>query len=90
MDDGKNVWWIYLGKEVFRLFANLSLRVGLVVSSLKSIISNEEGTLKDMAWTVGAAVVVLLVIVAAMIFVPDTVNAIWTGLIARLRTDLGI
>ena len=72
------------------MFANLSLRVGLVVSSLKSIISNEEGTLKDMAWTVGAAVVVLLVIVAAMIFVPDTVNAIWTGLIARLRTDLGI
>ena len=72
------------------MFANLSLRVGLVVSSLKSIISNEEGTLKDMAWTVGAAVVVLLVIVAAMVFVPDTVDAIWTDLITRLRGDLGI
>ncbi len=53
-------------------------------------LGSEEGTLKDMAWVVGSAVVVLLVIVAAMVFVPDTVDAIWTDLIDRLRRDLGL
>lgn len=61
-----------------------------ITKDVKNFYKCEEGTLKDMAWVVGSAVVVLLVIVAAMVFVPDGVREIWDGLIARLRTDLGI
>ncbi len=78
--------------------SKLSLDVGLMLVNVKDVgrricgkaVGNEEGTLKDMAWVVGSCVVVLLVIVAAMVFVPDTVDALWTDLIDRLRQDLNL
>lgn len=80
------------------MLEKLSSQVGLMLVNTKDAgrkicgkaLGNEEGTLKDMAWVVGSCVVVLLVIVAAMVFVPDTVDAIWTDLIARLRRDMNL
>lgn len=43
--------------------------------------AGERGEVSAMVWVVGAAVVVVLVIVAAMVFMPSSAQTIWASLV---------
>lgn len=58
-------------------------------AQVQLIISKERGSLKDMTWVVGSAVVVALVIVAAMVFVPDTAKTFWQSATQWIRGEFG-
>ena len=47
----------------------------------KKFLAAERGEISAMVWVVGAAVVVVLVIVAAMAFMPSSAQTIWTSLV---------
>lgn len=47
----------------------------------------ERGDVSAMVWVVGAAVVVVLVVVAAMTFMPDTAGTIWQQLVAYITSS---
>lgn len=61
-----------------------------MLRTLISSLGSEEGTVKDMVWVIGAAVVTGLVLIAAMIFVPDTVRGLWADLTNWLKNELKI
>lgn len=46
---------------------------------LKRLAIDQSGSLSDMVWVIGSAVVVALVIVAAMTFAPTTAQSFWTS-----------
>ena len=55
-----------------------SVKVEKMFQSIRETISNEEGTLKDLTWVIGAAVVVALIIVGAMTYAPSTAQTFWS------------
>jgi hypothetical protein len=55
---------------------------------LKNILKDESGSLSDMVWVVGAALVVAVIIIAINGFAPGTVQAIWTTLTDKIQTML--
>ena len=48
-----------------------------IKNSARRFTGNEEGSLQNATWEIGAAVVVALVIVAAMVFFPETARDFW-------------
>ncbi|OPY63679.1 MAG: hypothetical protein A4E56_00402 [Pelotomaculum sp. PtaU1.Bin065] len=68
-----------------RLVASLIKRV----ISTQAILSNEKGELKAMAWTIGSAVVVVLIIVVFMTLAPDTAEDIWDSFVDYMNDAFG-
>ncbi len=62
---------------------------------VRSFMRNERGSLSDMTWVVGSAVVVALVIVAIAItggnggLVGTTVKSMWTDATGWIETQIG-
>lgn len=52
-------------------------------------IKNEDGGLRQMAWVVGSAVVVTLVLVGAMTYAPDTAENFWGAATDWIRDQFG-
>jgi len=52
-------------------------------------LKNEDGGLRQMAWVVGSAVVVTLVLVGAMIYVPDTAESFFGDAALWIRDQFG-
>ncbi|MGB9846497.1 MAG: hypothetical protein ACPLRH_03215 [Desulfotomaculales bacterium] len=68
---------------VLRSFAGRTVRV------LRGVLKNERGTLPEMTWQVGAGIVVALVIVAAMLFAPETAKSFWNAATNWIRNQFG-
>ncbi|RDV81183.1 hypothetical protein [Ammonifex thiophilus] len=58
-----------------RLFENLKARACLLAA--KRLLAEEKGSLDQLVWVIGAAVVVVLVVVAFMILAPQTAQQVW-------------
>lgn len=56
---------------------------------VREILGNEEGTLKDLTWVVGAAVVVGLIIIGAMVYAPQTAQAFWGQATEWIKKSFG-
>ncbi|MGB9886824.1 MAG: hypothetical protein ACPLRW_07500 [Moorellales bacterium] len=50
---------------------------------------NERGSLDQLVWMIGAAVVVVLVILILRVAAPNTVSAIWNDFINFMRSSFG-
>lgn len=57
--------------------------------TLKNKYSDEDGTLKDLTWVVGAAVVTALIIVGAMVYAPQTAQNFWNAATNWIRGKFG-
>jgi len=57
-------------------------------NALKNILQDERGSLSDMVWVIGAALVVAVIIIAINGFAPGTVQSIWTTLTDKIQTML--
>ncbi|MDA8337164.1 MAG: hypothetical protein M0Z41_19615 [Peptococcaceae bacterium] len=55
-----------------------------LISEVKRFLADGRGEISAMVWVVGAAVVVVLVIGAAMLFVPSSAQTIWTSLVGYI------
>jgi len=60
---------------------------GKVKENLAAFWAAERGDVSAMVWVVGAAVVVVLVVIAAMSFMPDTASTIWQQLVAYITSS---
>jgi len=52
-------------------------------------LKNEDGGLRQMAWVVGSAVVVTLILVGAMVYAPDTAESFWGAATDWIRDQFG-
>lgn len=52
-------------------------------------IADESGTLSNLTWTVGSAVVVALIIIGAMVYAPATAENFWGAATSWIRTSFG-
>jgi hypothetical protein len=57
--------------------------------TLSALYRDERGSLKDLTWVIGAAVVTVLVIVGAMVYAPATAQSFWTAATNWIRTSFG-
>ncbi len=55
---------------------------------MKYILKDERGSLSEMVWVVGAAIVVAVILIAIDGFAPGTVQGIWTTLTDKIQTML--
>lgn len=60
-----------------------------MVKKIVSVVNNEKGELKAMVWTVGAALVVVAIIVAMIAYAPDTIHNLWNAATSHLQDQLG-
>jgi len=68
-----------------KLFASLIKRA----IATRAILSNERGQLSAMAWTIGSAVVVVLIVVVFMALAPDTAEDIWDSFVDYMSGAFG-
>lgn len=61
----------------------------LLERNLRNKLSDEDGTLKDFTWVVGAAVVTALIIVGAMVYAPQTAQNFWNAATNWIRGKFG-
>lgn len=57
--------------------------------NLRNKLSDEDGTLKDLTWVIGAAVVTALIIVGAMVYAPQTAQNFWNAATNWIRGKFG-
>ncbi|MBE3582130.1 MAG: hypothetical protein IMW96_10965 [Thermoanaerobacteraceae bacterium] len=50
---------------------------------------DERGSLPEMTWVIGAALVVAAVIVVALVFAPQTAQDFWTAATNYIRSQFG-
>jgi len=55
----------------------------------RETLKNEDGTLKDLTWVVGSAVVVALIIIGAMTYAPETAQNFWNAATDWIRDSFG-
>ncbi|MBC7106260.1 MAG: hypothetical protein H5T97_09990 [Firmicutes bacterium] len=51
--------------------------------------ANERGSLDQLVWIIGAAVVVVLIVAGLMVFARPTVETIWQDFIRYMRSTFG-
>lgn len=56
---------------------------------IRQTVRDEKGSLQDLTWVVGAAVVVALIIIGAMTYAPQTASAFWTQATGWIKTSFG-
>lgn len=57
---------------------------------IKATLDNERGELSALAWTLGSAVVVVLIIVVFMALAPSTATNLWNSFINYAKSAFGI
>lgn len=70
-----------------KLFESLKARACLLVTRL---LAEEKGSMDQLVWTIGAAVVVVLIIVLFMVLAPDTAKSVWQRFINWATGKFGI
>lgn len=56
---------------------------------LLAFLKEEAGSLSDMVWVIGSAVVVVLIIVVFMNLAPNTAQTLWNGFVSYARNSFG-
>lgn len=51
--------------------------------------NDQRGSLSDMTWVIGSAVVVVLIIVVFMVLAPSTAQTMWNGFVSYAKNSLG-
>ena len=64
--------------------------LGKCLSKMTLVFRGEEGSLSDMTWVIGSAVVVVLVIGVFMTLAPDTARTIWNSFVDYAEDAFGI
>lgn len=59
------------------------------MKNVMAVLKSEKGSLQNLTWEVGAAVVIALVIVAAMVFAPETAQDFWDSATGWIRSQFG-
>lgn len=57
--------------------------------NFKKFIKDEQGSLQDLTWVLGGAIVTALIVVGAMIYAPATAQSFWTAATNWIRTSFG-
>jgi len=60
----------------------------LIRTKANRFLREENGEISAMVWVIGAAVVVVLVITGAMVYLPQTTQTIWTELVGYITSSL--
>lgn len=60
-----------------------------LANQIVCLLVNEDGDMKDLVWTVGAAVVVALIIIGAMVYAPQTAQTMWQAAVNWIRSSFG-
>jgi Flp pilus assembly pilin Flp len=55
---------------------------------LKSFLKDERGSLAEMVWVIGAALVVAVICLAVYGFAPGTISTLWTTFTGKIQTML--
>lgn len=56
---------------------------------MRGLAGDERGSLPEMTWVIGAALVVAAVIVLAFVFAPQTAQNFWNAATNYIRTQFG-
>lgn len=64
-------------------------KIALRASGIKGFLTGEEGSLDQMVWVIGAAVVVVLIVVAFMVLAPSTAKSMWNSFTNYARSQFG-
>jgi len=56
---------------------------------VRELLKNESGSLSDMTWVIGSAVVVVLIIIVFMTLAPDTAQTLWNDFVDYARDSFG-
>ncbi len=60
------------------MLTKLAVKFKVIQMAFKDkIINDETGSLNDMTWVVGSAVVIVAIVVALVAFAPDQVEGFW-------------
>jgi len=59
------------------------------IKKIVSVVNNEKGELKAMVWTIGAALVVVAIVLLMINYAPDTIHDLWNAATSHLRRQLG-
>lgn len=59
------------------------------MKTIINFIKNEEGSLKDLTWVIGAAVVTALIIIGAMVYAPSTASSFWNSATTWIKNSFG-
>lgn len=65
-------------------------KVIVAASKAGDLIKNERGSLSELTWVVGSAVVVVLIIVVFMALAPNTARDIWDSFTTFATNRFGI
>lgn len=63
--------------------------LGRLKKTVVGLATDQRGSLQDLTWVIGAAVVVALIIVGAMVYAPATAQSFWTSATNWIRTSFG-
>lgn len=58
--------------------------------AIKKALDNEKGELSALAWTLGSAVVVVLIIAVFMALAPSTAENLWNSFITYAKNAFGL
>lgn len=62
----------------------------LIINKIKKFIKDEKGSLDNLTWIIGSAVVVVLIIVVFMTLAPSTAQDVWNSFINYAKSQFGI
>lgn len=64
--------------------------IGKVVKKAVEFKNDERGSLSEMTWVIGSAVVVVLIIIAFMTLAPTTAQNLWNSFVNYAEGALGL
>lgn len=68
---------------------NAAVKIALKAAKAKELLMEEKGSLDQMVWVIGAAVVVVLIVVAFMVLAPSTAKNLWNSFTNYARGQFG-
>ncbi|MGI9951354.1 hypothetical protein V3F56_03245 [Moorellaceae bacterium AZ2] len=58
-------------------------------TAVRRVLKDERGSLPEMTWVIGAALVVAAIIVLALVFAPQTAQNFWNAATNYIRSQFG-
>ncbi|MEW6727594.1 MAG: hypothetical protein ACOYU7_10135 [Bacillota bacterium] len=56
---------------------------------IRAILKDETGSVSQMTWVIGSALVTALIIVGALVYAPQTAETFWNAATNFIRSSLG-
>lgn len=66
-----------------------AVKIALKAAKAKELLKGERGSLDQMTWVIGAAVVVVLIIVVFMVLAPNTARNMWNSFVDYAQGQFG-